>query len=284
MRTRCVGVGRSSVVLGAVVVTSMGCKPLDDLFADHSGDEARNRAIAKAIASANDRPSAEITLPSSITSGIPSHLPVTVLTPAPSASSSEWPYPLRTKAPTFEEWMHAEPALKPLRVAGLSTLGCDAVAVREWVRVTCAKSGGELGAMIREGGGSDAFTQLGDKEVSLTARVHEGVHLEATFLWKGASHAFVVAWPKGAPPPDPIARMSPSPSGGPVGELTCHCALTAKGDATCTPEKSGADFDCERTYATDCEKLLSCNAGRATALPRCEAGTALDAKNRCKPV
>jgi hypothetical protein len=272
------------VIVGALLAASIGCKPIDDLFGDHSGDEARNRAIAKAIASSNDRPTEPMPLPSSITSGIPSHLPVTVLTPAPSASSSAWPYPMRSKPPTFEEWMHAEAAIKPIRVAGLSTLGCDAIAVREWVRVTCAKSGGELGAMIREGSGADAFTQLGDKEVSLTARVHEGMRVEATFLWKGASHALDIFWPKGSPPPDPIGRMSPSPMGGPTGELTCHCALTAKGDATCTPEKSGADFDCERTYATDCEKLLACNAGRATALPRCEAGTALDGKNRCAPI
>ncbi|MFI5300559.1 MAG: hypothetical protein ACHREM_20940 [Polyangiales bacterium] len=269
-----------------------GCKPIDDLFADRSNDEVHAQKIAKATASANDRPPAPSALPSSVTSGIPSHLPVVVLTPSssasgsawPSASSSAWPFPAHSAAPTFEEWMHAGVAQRPLRVAGLSGLGCDAVTVRDWVRVTCAKGAGELGAMIREGSGAEAFTQLGEKEVSLTIRVREGARVEATFLWKGASHAFELSWAKGAPPPEPIARMMPSPLGGPVGELTCRCALTAKGEGACTPEKSGASFDCEHTYPSDCDKLLACNAGKVTALPRCEVGTALDARNRCSPI
>src|SRR5262249_46867008 len=129
-------------------------------------------------------------------------------------------------------------------------------------RVTCRgknDSGGTpTGVVVVRGGRGETITFAAGGVTNLITPVLEGTDFEARFSWSDKSHPLTVKWPAGAPRPIMVGEFlgaaSPLDGTAPSAVLcACHQKLTHAADCS---EAPFAQADCERTYASDCAKMI----------------------------
>jgi len=114
--------------------------------------------------------------------------------------------------PTPGEWA----AQKDEPVVNGKPLGCDAKALREWVKVTCKNKndtgGTATGVTVSKGGEKqDTFPFGRDGVTSLVFPFQEGRDLEAAFAWNDKVATFKSAWPAGKPKPSSYGAFVTTP-------------------------------------------------------------------------
>lgn len=118
-------------------------------------------------------------------------LPVTI--PAPGSTP-----------PTTEEW---NAVTREVTVRGSSARNCETKMLREWLRVTCRKKGGDVptGVVTKQSAGQQAYVFNADGLASVVVQVVPAKEYKGTFSWTSNGSAksadLVVSWPGGAPRP-----------------------------------------------------------------------------------
>ncbi len=169
---------------------------------------------------------------------------------------------------------------KEVTVKGSSALNCETKIVREYLRVSCRgknDTGGTPTTVRVMKGGRDSFTFASGGVTSLVVPFVQGVDLEAELSWTDKSHKLTVKWPRGAPMPQLVgvfegAKSPLDASAGAVADRLCACHKKVNGAATCEEMFGGADADCDRTYGSDCQRLLECARGEPASFPKCQPG------------
>lgn len=190
--------------------------------------------------------------------------------------------PGRTPAPTLEEWSSMR---KEVTVKGSSALNCETKIVREYLRIACRgknDSGGTpTNVKVLKGGRGEVFTFASGGITTLVMPYVSGADMEAEFSWTDKTHKLAVKWPKGAPMPpmvgvfegaqSPLGAAASNASGASADKL-CACHKKVFKADTCADLFGAPNADCERTYGSDCQKLLECSRGEPSAMPTCLPG------------
>jgi lysophospholipase L1-like esterase len=198
------------------------------------------------------------------------------------------PLPIgRSLAPEPDEWEGA--ARVPLR----GRRDCDVRTLREWVLLACARGDRNESAegparvvAVSHGGHGEVMTFAAGRFSKLLAPVVPGEDLKAEIVWADGTQRVHVRRPKdGSLPEVVIERLAAHPAdrieavsnagSAPLADLTarlCACHREVTGDATCEGVIGGPDRDCDRTFKTDCRKLLECSRGSPLAAPKCLPG------------
>jgi SGNH hydrolase-like domain, acetyltransferase AlgX len=226
-----------------------------DLHMTERGHRAVGEALAKALAGAGATP----------------------------AVQHAGPPPLgRTPVPTPDEWKTAVKWTESDGyVSDLQAAGCKPRIVREWLRIDC--KGAEV--VIAKAGRSEAMALNKPDGATLVAAMLEGDQFGARFRWPspGAKNryqqrgvALSVEWPLGESRAWPYASElykpleAHPPTADEAALYACHREVTGAADGS---ELYGAaDAACVRTYPGDCQRLLACARGDASAAPRCAPG------------
>ncbi len=234
-----------------------------DLHMTDKGHRAVGDALAKALAGAGAQPLAQ----------------------------RPGPPPLgRTASPTPDEWKTA-PRWNEEEgyLSDFKSTGCTLRRLREWLRVDCA--GAQV--TLASAGRSEAMALNTPDGASLVAASLEGDRFGAQLAWPAPKNRYQqrgislsVEWPLGETQAWPYARelykaIDPHPpTAAEVSLCACHREVT--GAADCRELYGTADAACARTYADDCQQLLRCARGDASAPPRCADGeTFTGVTHRC---
>lgn len=183
----------------------------------------------------------------------------------------------RTPMPTLAEWNGQR---KEVTVKGSSALKCETKTVREYLRISCRDkndSGGTPTTIQITKGGRDALTFAAGGVTSLIVPYVEGTHLEAVFSWTDKSFPLTIDWPKGNKMPVVLGAFAgaKSPLDGTASgdaQKLCECHKKVNGSKTCEDLFGAPDPDCDRTYGSNCEKLLQCSRGEPGVSPSCLPG------------
>jgi hypothetical protein len=206
---------------------------------------------------------------------------VTATAQATAAATAAAPPPTRpgrSPAPTLAEWSALK---KEVTVKGSSALRCETKIVREYLRVSCKgkvdPEGTPTGIKVQKGAHGEAMVYAYGGVASLIIPYVEGTDFEAVFSWTKKSHKLVVKWPKGSKQPVIVGVFegAASPLDGTAkgdNKKLCECHMEVTKAATCEDLIGAADPDCDRTYGSDCGKLLACARGEPGFLPRCLPG------------
>ncbi|MBC7172340.1 MAG: hypothetical protein H5U40_07945, partial [Polyangiaceae bacterium] len=174
--------------------------------------------------------------------------------------------------------------------------GCEAVSVREWVRVRCRHRGAiaPTGMRIESGDASEAMTLVTRDATSVLAPLVEGGTLRATAIFADGRRSIEIAWPQGRH--SPVVRFGRLEAEGapltedPRVERACACMARVERDLYGTSDGCGGLYGslhdaCFETYPSDCSKLVACLRGDVSAVPRCPEGMAhVGAAARCAPL
>lgn len=219
------------------------------------------------------------------------------------------PLPLpagRSRAPTEEEWktgLHVvfdRPALED-RLFYECPLDCRVTTVREWVRMVCVTDQQSIdpyylelkapkpATIAAKHAGRDAMTMSGPNFLAATVPVVEGDTAVLTVTFESGYGDVTIRRN------DPRVTLRWKRSDAQVGRYeddwatfaskivrhpavltdgaseTCACHAARPGSA-CQTFPGAPDADCARTYASDCEKRLRCEAGDPFAAPSCLPG------------
>ncbi len=209
----------------------------------------------------------------------------------------------RTRAPTEDEWQKAlhvgfeHPALFD-KTYYQPPLDCAIRTVREWVRFVCKKDPGVADPYHAGGAGPrpvsltavrasrDSMTMTTDSYVSATIAMDgepailsiawETGNGEITIVQKGEATSLgwsrkdhMAVWDFDQPAAQTKkAEVSLTPGA----KETCTCHETVTKSPACEAFPGAPDADCLRTYGSDCEKLLRCEAGDPFVAPKCLPG------------
>ncbi len=169
-------------------------------------DETAEETVSVPTPAATQPPTAETTVAQA--DPAPTHKkPATKVRPTATA------LPGHTPTPTLEEWATAKDAT----VTNAAKLGCEAKAIREWVRVLCKgkndSGGAPLSVKIDKGGDKgDVLSFVQEGTTSLVYPFEDGTDLEATFTWTDKSSTFKAAWPKFTPKPATVGAFVIAPT------------------------------------------------------------------------
>ncbi len=201
----------------------------------------------------------------------------------------------RSAVPVGDEWDN----VGEVTVKGSSALHCETKMLREWLRVSCRGKNDTGGTptwveVVRGNRPGNVYTFASGDVTSLVVAFVEGVRVEALFSWSDKSHKLVVRWDKGAPKPTAFGEFegasSPLADKGDTNtspaKHVCVCTKKLHPEDTSDCDKDLSDFagdpDCERSYGSDCQKLLECSRGEPGTFPKCLAGFRNDgAIGRC---
>lgn len=104
-----------------------------------------------------------------------------------------------SRLPTVPDWKHNG---QDVQVGGAQQLGCKARMIREWIRLSCTGSKGELGkpegakTVEQAGGPAYVFARAGES-VRLETQVVPGRTYQAELTWSDGKRVFEIRWPKG---------------------------------------------------------------------------------------
>lgn len=215
---------------------------------------------------------------------------------APAAASST---AARSAVPTSSEWGVS----KEVAVTGASALGCDARAVREWIRVSCrgANHRGEVIRSVAVDGGArpgDVFTFSAEELASLVIRLVEGTAVTVTFRWDQGHYPLAIRWEQGQARPDPVGVFT----GAPIDEVqasvrrqqcTCYWRSLSggpvqlpKGDPCVGVPEDAWARECARSHPDDCSGLVECQHMEPTGWAECLEGEVhygFAPSSRCAP-
>lgn len=197
----------------------------------------------------------------------------------------------RTRIPDPATWRTTPEA----NVHGSTKAKCETTYIDEWFRATCLKAHRHIPTdiVVTDGGHGEASIIHTKSSVTLVTPLFKGEKFTATFHWTDHSQEFVANWPAERDRPllwfeDEVASTSELVISEAETRL-CECHLEVEKEAECKVEQGWptgeckatcvnlyghASPDCMEQYAGDCEKLLRCTRGEATALPVCKPGYA----------
>ena len=197
----------------------------------------------------------------------------------------------RTRIPDPATWRTTPEA----NVHGSTKAKCETTYIDEWFRATCLRAHKHVPTdiVITEGGHGEASVIHTTKSVTLLTPLFKGEKFSATFHWADHSQEFVANWPHERERPllwfeEPVESTSELVISK-AEERLCACHLEVEQEAECKVEEGWPTGECEATcvnlygqaskecmrqYADNCEKLLACTRGEATALPSCKPGYA----------
>jgi len=130
---------------------------------------------------------------------------------------------------------------------------------------------------VEKGGHGEALNWSADGVVTLVAPIIPGDLFQALFTWDDRSRRLTVDFTVDSVEPD--MAFSKAGDGAPAAELStddqkvCACKSKLEPGASCGAVVGTSSADCVRTYADDCERLLSCIQGYAVARPTCVDGS-----------
>lgn len=197
--------------------------------------------------------------------------------------------------PSTEEWASATKA----DVDGAAESHCEALTLREWLRVTC-KGKGEKGGLVtgvelKRGGHHEAVTQSKPGEATLVTPYLRGADISAEFTWTDEKRTFSASWRYLDSKPEVIGRLVDPEK--PRGKMV----ITSFGARAITAHEVSAYnlWECNRptgrpddeiegdpnpgcdAYKDDCEKLFACTRGDPAVKLVCWEGTVPTRDHRC---
>lgn len=194
--------------------------------------------------------------------------------------------PFRSYPPKPKEWT----PITEIAVRESDPAGCETKKVREWLGIFCRHKPAALGVVVTSG--TEVMAGSVPGHTMLIAPILPGQDVKATFAYEGASRDFVVKATDAATGTltvtadigftKPQGARADIKGASTEVDAFCKCFVAQNPGKTCADATVVPDGDCARTYASDCPKLLACDAGDPAHPATCPTGFArAGAAGRC---